>query len=123
MNITQLDHVAIHVADVKTSLAFYVGTLQLKELPRPDFTFPGAWLTIGSHELHLIGDREKDANSHHRGTHFAVRVSYVEEVVDRLETCEIEYIRKLRPDGAKQIYVQDPDGHYMEFCQPPVLEN
>jgi len=119
MKIEQLDHVAIHVADMEASRAFYVGMLGLEELPRPDFDFPGAWYLIGSHELHLIGDRELDANSHHRGTHFAVRVADVEEVVAKLESCGIEYLRKLRPDGAKQIYVQDPDGHWMEFCQPP----
>ena len=119
MNITQLDHVAIHVTDVEVSKAFYVGLLELRELPRPDFSFPGAWLAIGSHELHLIGDREVDANSHHRGTHFAVRVSEIEEVVAYLDAREIDYLRKFRPDGAKQVYVQDPDGHYMEFCEPP----
>lgn len=119
MNITELDHVAIHVADIEASRAFYVDVLQLRELPRPDFDFPGAWLSLGSHELHLIGNRELDANSHHRGTHFAVRVTDVQPVVDRLESCNVDFIPKTRPDGARQIFVQDPDGHFMEFTQPP----
>jgi len=119
MKITQLDHVAIHVADMEASRAFYVDMLGLEELPRPDFDFPGAWYAIGNHELHLIGDRNDEVHSHHRGTHFAVAVVDVEAVVAKLESCGIEYLRKLRPDGAKQIYIQDPDGHYMEFCQAP----
>jgi len=120
MNITQLDHVAIHVADIATSKSFYSDILQLPELPRPDFDFPGAWYSIGSHELHLIGNRDKEVNSHHRGTHFAVRVSDVEPVVERLKSHGVDFIPKTRPDGARQVFVQDPDGHYMEFCSLPI---
>lgn len=119
MNISQLDHVAIHVADVENSKRFYIDVLHLEELPRPAFDFPGAWFALGAHELHLIGNRDSEVNSHHRGTHFAVRVDDVDPVAKRLEECGLDFILKHRPDGAKQIFVQDPDGHYMEFCQPP----
>lgn len=118
MNILELDHVALHVADVEKSRDFYVKTMQLTELPRPNFDFPGVWFALGPHELHLIGNREEAVSSHHRGTHFAVRVSDIEPFAERLDECGIEYIRKHRPDGAKQIFFQDPDGHYAEFCQP-----
>lgn len=118
MNIEHLDHVALHVTDIDASIAFYADVLKLRELPRPNFDFPGAWFALGSHELHLIGNCNTPINSHHRGTHFAVKVSDIEEVVAYLETRTVEYLRKFRPDGAKQVYVQDPDGHYMEFCQP-----
>lgn len=119
MKILQLDHVALHVADLAVSKTFYGETLQLQELPRPAFDFPGAWYSLGSHELHLLGNRTKVVNSHHRGTHFAVRVEDVDPVRLLLESASVEFIPKTRPDGAKQIFVQDPDGHYVEFCQPP----
>lgn len=119
MNIQQLDHVALHVADLPKSIKFYGEVLGLPSLPRPDFDFPGAWFAIGSHELHLLGNRDRDVNSHHRGTHFAVRVDNIESIVGRFEQASIEFIPKTRPDGARQVFVQDPDGHYMEFCQPP----
>ena len=115
----ELDHVALHVADVATSSDFYANTLQLKALPRPAFDFPGAWFALGPHELHLIGNRAGEVNSHHRGTHFAIRVSDIEPITKRLEESGVELIRKHRPDGARQIFFQDPDGHYVEFCQPP----
>lgn len=119
MKIQQLDHVALHVADLQRSMNFYGEILGLPSLPRPDFDFPGAWFAIGTHELHLLGNREKEVNSHHRGTHFAVRVDDVETVATRLSKANVEFIPKTRPDGARQLFVQDPDGHYMEFCQPP----
>jgi hypothetical protein len=32
----------------------------------------------------------------------------------------IDYVpRRVRPDGAYQIYLVDPDGHYIELCTPP----
>ncbi|QEG21810.1 VOC family protein [Mariniblastus fucicola] len=119
MNILQLDHVALHVSDLAVSDKFYGDVLQLPAIPRPDFDFPGAWYSIGSHELHLIGNRDKEVHSHHRGTHFAVRVSDCDVVEERLTSCGIDFIPKTRPDGARQVFVQDPDGHFVEFTQPP----
>ena len=53
MNIAQLNHVAIHVADVERSLVFYRDVLRLEPIPRPAFTFPGAWFQLGiDQELH-----------------------------------------------------------------------
>jgi catechol 2,3-dioxygenase-like lactoylglutathione lyase family enzyme len=47
MKTLQLNHVAIHVADVERSVHFYRDVLQLEPLPRPAFKFPGAWFRLG----------------------------------------------------------------------------
>ena len=74
MNIRRLDHVAIHVRDVDASSKFYREVLRLEPLPRPAFTFPGAWFRLGDdQELHLIGDRAQAVHSSNRGNHFALR--------------------------------------------------
>lgn len=39
-----LFHVAIKTADLEATRAFYIGTLGLLEVPRPDFGYPGGWL-------------------------------------------------------------------------------
>jgi lactoylglutathione lyase len=121
MEVKQLNHVAIHVADVERSCAFYGQVLKLQPLDRPAFSFPGAWFRLGvDQELHLIGDRQYDVVSHHRGNHFALLV----DDIDAWEACfgaqGIEHLpRKVRPDGAYQIFLKDPDGHYIELCTPP----
>ncbi len=121
MQVRQLNHVAIHVADVDASVAFYRDVLRLPELPRPAFDFPGAWFQLGpDQELHLIGDRDQPVHSHHRGGHFALVVDSLDQWEAHLDGVEATRLaRKTRPDGAFQTFVQDPDGHWIEFCMLP----
>jgi len=117
MKILQLDHVAIHVEDVAISQNFYREILRLEELPRPDFDFPGAWFRLGdSQELHLIGERKLEVHSQRRGNHYALRIEDPDFWEAEFNSKDVEYVRKLRPDGAHQIFVQDPDGHWIELC-------
>jgi len=121
MEVRQLNHVALHVADVPRSVDFYERVLQLPALERPAFDFPGAWFRLGiDQELHLIGDRTESVHSHHRGNHVALAVDDLdawEQHLDSLGTTRLP--RRVRPDGAGQIFVQDPDGHWIELCFPP----
>ena len=121
MRFRQLDHVALHVADVERSCRFYADVLRLEPIPRPAFTFPGAWFRLGqTQELHLIGQRDAPVHSHNRGNHFALLVDDMDAWEEHLRGKGIAYHpRRLRPDGALQIYVVDPDGHYIELCTPP----
>ncbi len=119
MNIKTLNHVAVHAADVKASIAFYRNILGLAQMPRPAFDFPGAWFRIGeTQELHIIGNRAEPVHSHSRGTHFALQVEDIKAVEAELKAKKAAFIGpKQRPDGIWQIFVQDPDGHYIELCQ------
>ncbi|MHC4993782.1 MAG: VOC family protein [Planctomycetota bacterium] len=118
MKVIELNHVAIHVEDVEKSCDFYANVLGLEPLPRPAFSFPGAWFKLGSQqELHIIGDRQQDVHSHNRGNHYALRVDSIQEAEARLRKKGAPYHGpQTRPDGAFQIFVQDPDGHYIELC-------
>jgi catechol 2,3-dioxygenase-like lactoylglutathione lyase family enzyme len=121
MNTLQLNHVAIHVADVERSCAFYERALKLERIPRPAFTFPGAWYRLGAdQELHIIGERSQATVSHNRGNHYALMVDNMDAWENYFRAEGIEYLpRRVRPDGAYQIYLIDPDGHYIELCTPP----
>ena len=120
MRIQQLDHVALHVADVARSCAFYQSVLRLVEIPRPAFDFPGAWFRLGeTQELHLIGGREQPVDARTRGNHFALQVDPISAWEQHLRAGGIDHLPpRRRPDGAVQIFVFDPDGHCIELCCP-----
>jgi len=120
-DIGQLDHVALHVTDVTSSTAFYTSVLGLEEIPRPAFSFPGAWFRLGSaQELHLIAGREHPASDDSRGNHFALQVFDIEAWAERLRSLDLSFKGPgQRPDGYYQIYLDDPDGHVIELCAAP----
>ena len=121
MKIQELNHVAIHVSDVEKSCEFYRCVLRLEAIPRPAFTFPGAWFRLGANqELHLIGDRAEPVFSHNRGNHFALQVDDLDAWERHFDSVKMEHLpRKRRPDGASQLFVRDPDGHVIELFTPP----
>lgn len=123
MQIHELNHVALHVADVDKSSAFYRNVLRLEPIPRPAFTFPGAWFRLGTQqELHLIGERLEPVASGNRGNHFALRVDELDSWEAQLQKARAEFRpRKKRPDGAWQVFLRDPDGHVIELFTPPEL--
>jgi len=124
MRIHELNHVALHVADVERSCEFYRNVLRLEQIARPAFTFPGAWFRLGTtQELHLIGDRVEPVISNNRGNHFALRVDKLDSWEAHLGKVHAEFRpRKPRPDGAWQVFLRDPDGHVIELFAPPEKE-
>ena len=113
----QLNHVALHVSDVEQSCAFYRDVLQLEPMERPAFDFPGAWFRLGvDQELHLIGGRTAPVISHHRSDHYALRVDDLDAWEAHCARLGVATSRRVRPDGARQMYVRDPDGYVIELC-------
>ncbi len=120
MRIHELNHVALHVADVERSSDFYREVLRLEPMTRPAFSFPGAWFRLGIHqELHLIGGRIELVASDNRGNHFALRVDELDSWEAHFQKVGAEARpRKQRPDGAWQVFLRDPDGHVIELFTP-----
>jgi catechol 2,3-dioxygenase-like lactoylglutathione lyase family enzyme len=121
MTIYELNHVAIYVTDVERSSRFYAETLRLDRVPRPAFSFPGAWFRLGSEqELHLISNHGAPFFRSHATNHFALRVDNLDEWENHLSKVNAPFApRKRRPDGAWQVFLHDPDGHVIELFTPP----
>ena len=55
MPIDRMDHFTILTTDTEETVAFYYDVLGLTPGPRPDFSFPGAWLYNGGNAvLHVV---------------------------------------------------------------------
>jgi lactoylglutathione lyase len=122
MQITELNHIALFVSSVDVSARFYREALGLPVIPRPDFSFPGAWFRIGARqELHLIGDRlHAPVTEVSRSGHFAMQVKDIAAAAAHLRERGVVFRGPApRPDGALQIFLEDPDGHLVEFCTAP----
>ncbi len=121
MQIMELNHVAIQVRDVERSCAFYRDVLGLQQIERPAFSFPGAWFSLGpGQELHIIGEADRPAHGGPRSSHFALRVRSIREAEEALKAKGIPIHGPWqRPDGAWQLFLSDPDGHFIELCELP----
>src|SRR5947199_2183005 len=107
MTIRELNHVAIYVTDVKRSSDFYGNVLRLEPMPRPAFTFPGAWFRLGTNqELHLIADHGSAFFRSNENNHFALRVDDLEQWELHLHKIGADFTpKKQRPDGAWQVFL------------------
>jgi glyoxylase I family protein len=103
--------------------------LGLKEIPRPNFPFPGAWYAVGDHQLHLIVASDptfrtgKGINS--QDGHWAIRVRSFRSALEYLRSRGYregndDVMRSMRvsPAGAAgfpQIHLMDPDRNMIEI--------
>jgi catechol 2,3-dioxygenase-like lactoylglutathione lyase family enzyme len=119
LSIKAFNHVALQVSDIDRSADFYAKVLDLKEIEIPAFDYPVRWFSLGNdRELHLIGREENGASTGIRGNHFCLEVTDILQAERYIKDSGIEYMPiKLRPDGVKQLFLTDPDGHYIELCE------
>jgi glyoxylase I family protein len=116
--IRSLDHVSFAVRDLERSLHFYCDVLGLEKAPRPDLGFPGAWLTVGDSQIHLLqvpegfdaGSPAPDLNP--LASHAALGIDDHVAVRTLLRDNGHE-IFELEASG--QMWVKDPDGNIIEL--------
>jgi len=121
MKIFDLNHVALHVRNLEVSERFYRTALRLEAIPRPAFSFAGAWFRLGARqELHLIAEEPELASALDHRNHFALQTDDLNGWERHFRALGIPHRpRNLRPDGAEQLFVADPDGHWIELCVLP----
>jgi len=116
------DHVALYVKDLKKSADFYRDVMELKEISEPFHDGKHVWLRTGEHsQLHLI-QGAAEITQHDINSHFAYHVPNLADFTKHLDSLNVKYgnwkqdskTPQLRPDGVKQVYLQDPDNIWIE---------
>lgn len=120
MRITDFHHASLLVADTGRALSFYRDLLGLETLPRPDLGYPGAWLAIGRHQLHLLELPNPDpvaGRPQHGGRdrHLALVVDDLDDLAERLERAGVTHTRSR--SGRRALFCRDPDGNALEFIE------
>lgn len=116
------NHIALSVKDLEQSATFYKEVLQLQEITNKTKMEGIRWFSLGEgKELHLISLLKEPVTTN-KAVHFALTTTNFDAFVKTLETKNIPYSDwpgtpnkvNLRADGIKQIYLQDPNGYWIE---------
>ena len=116
------NHLALSVKDVNRSVDFYTKVFQLKEITNRSAIDGIRWISLGEgKELHLISVL-KEPVVINKAVHLALATKDIDAFVIRLTCMKIAYSDwpgkpstvNERADGVKQIYLQDPDGYWIE---------
>ncbi|MDR5591935.1 VOC family protein [Christiangramia sp. SM2212] len=116
------DHDAILVKDLDASAKFYSEILGLKEIPNGGLPDHIRWFELAEKvQIHLI--ESEDVPEKHKGVHMALNTSKLSELMEFLKSEKVPFenwtgekeTTNTRPDGIKQIYLQDPDGYWIEI--------
>ena len=127
IQVQRIDHITLVVKSVDVTRQFYVGLLGMEEVARPAFDFNGAWFRAGATLIHLIEEHDRSGPAgfpdevllkSSRNHHFAFEVDDAGAAAEILKARGIELVddAKIRPDGAVQVFLTDPDGHVVELC-------
>ncbi len=116
-----LHHVSLIVADTARALAFWHGVLGLPvDESRPDLGYPGAWLTIGARQIHLLALPNPDPVTGRpahggRDRHVAFTTRDLAAVAERLTAAGIPFTRSR--SGRAALFCRDPDGNAVEIIE------
>lgn len=119
----RVNHIAFSVLNLQKSTDFYYQMIGLDSIPEPFHDGRHTWFAIGdmSH-LHLIQNPGPIVTPS-KNTHLCFSVPSVDAFVAKLIKAGIAYEDwpgkkssiTIRVDKIKQVYLQDPDGYWLEI--------
>jgi lactoylglutathione lyase len=119
----KLDHMALSVKDLDRSVDFYKNVLKLSEITNLTKKEGIRWVSLGDgKELHLVSTI-KGPVTINKAVHLAFKVTNFDALITKLQNLNITYSDwpgkldtiTVRADGIKQVYIQDPDGYWIEI--------
>lgn len=117
------NHIALSVLNIEESIEFYQKVLHLEEIKNTASNSKTRWLSLGrGNQLHLI-PRPNFKLKTIKAVHFALATPNIDSFISHLNSLKIEYsdwldtLNKdyIRKDKIKQVYFQDPNGHWIEI--------
>jgi|SRR5579871_5397908 len=116
-----VNHTTIYVTDLARASAFYSKVMLLDSIAEPFHDQHHTWFNLGNHaQLHVVSGATADI-PHDINIHLAFAVKSLPEFMKHLDAMNIKYGNwkgdkqvQMRPDNISQIYLQDPDGYWIE---------
>lgn len=128
-----LFHLAIKTADLPRTLAFWTRVMGLREVPRPDFGYPGAWLGCGHPggaaivHVYAGGPALGESGTAPLGTaaidHVSLSCSGYHAYIARFRSAGLAWREFLVPGTTLwQLFVYDPSGVQLELTFEGAVE-
>jgi catechol 2,3-dioxygenase-like lactoylglutathione lyase family enzyme len=121
------DHVALSVSDVDRSRAFYETVFGMQNITDRPPVKGVRWLSMGGgKELHLLAIVD-GAVTVNQAVHISVKTNDFDRLLAILDERQVEYTTWLGSErevtvtdsGTRQLYLQDPDGYWIEVNSLP----
>lgn len=117
----RIDHFSLLVKDLARSIKFYTDVFGFEVIAETS-NEKIRWLKIGGSDTIHLSEGDTTTTSLRKDTHFALRVSDLDVFLADMQNRAIAYydwpgnINKVgeRFDGYRQVYIQDPDGYWIE---------
>jgi lactoylglutathione lyase len=119
----KITHIAVYVSSLKQSGDFYRNVFKFQEIDEPFKDGLHAWFDIGNEvALHII-EAPWEPITINKINHLCFSVPDMDAFISNLNEENVEFEDwpgnknkiNIRPDGIKQIYIQDPDGYWIEI--------
>jgi catechol 2,3-dioxygenase-like lactoylglutathione lyase family enzyme len=121
-----LFHIAIKTSDLEATRTFWCSVIGLREIARPDFGYPGAWLAcpqpggVGIVHVYAGGPALGKAGVAPSGTaaidHISLSCSGYRQYIERFKAAGLDWREFLVPGTTLwQLFVYDPSGVQLEL--------
>ncbi|WP_245786924.1 VOC family protein [Algoriphagus aquimarinus] len=119
----KVNHIAVHVSNLNSSKEFYQKIVGLEEIEEPFKDGVHAWYDIGGGAaLHII-EAPNVPTQISKVNHLCFSMKDMDAFIKTLESTNYPFESwpgekgkvTIRVDGIRQIYIQDPDGMWLEI--------
>ncbi len=119
----KLNHLAIYVVNLEKTKAFYDDMFQFDTIPEPFHDGRHIWYSIAPGVAMHVIQGATQPKEYYLNNHMCISVDAVDPFVQKLKAKNMPYRDSkgvlgqvtTRIDGVKQIWVNDPDGYFIEI--------
>lgn len=119
----RLDHIALLVRDLDESAAFYTGIPGIREIPNPMGGAHIRWFEFGGNQRFHMQAGDVSRTHVEKNTHFAFSSDNFDAILADLKAKDYAWSDmkgtpgaiNVRPDGMRAIFLQDPNGYWIEI--------
>lgn len=122
-NKVHINHTAIYVVDIQKTAAFYTNIIGLDTVPEPFHDGKHIWYSTGTHTMLHVIEGATGKKEYYKNQHTCFTVPNFSAFIVKLQQASWAWEDvagkknsvTTRVDGVHQIWLQDPDGYWLEI--------